>query len=630
MWRLCLLIVCSSLAHGADLLPDVKQPIARHNQQSATYAEALFHLHSGNYDAALTKTYELRQNGGRGYGRELDIYEAAAQLGLGMDQHASRVFEQLLKSEKMSLVPMPARAQAWFYLAKHFYTKGWWRSGLKAIKHINIAHLNADLKDEYHFLAATLELFVGRPEAADRHLLAINSESKWATYGFLNLAVSYTERDVHISKVDAAFSKALQLSEQVESHEILSDRINLMAGRFFYATGRGRSAIKHLKAVNLDGPYTPKALLTYGWALTEQWQYHDALQPWYMLKTAHSPLNQDVQETLIAIPFLLEKLNAKVMALGAFEYAVNQYDEVYEQLSKSAERLNTGKFIEPLLAQQSPDQWGAFTPVDLSLPKHPDQFYLKDVMADSYFQGELKNLRDLHVMRNKLSTALADLDAFKTTKETRQQEYRKIVQQNTMNSLTSRLNKLRSRYQALQKKIRQAFGKPDGSGLATNDEKRFLAMFKQVNERLNALDENQHYQQRLRRVKGLLAWNLSERYAARKENIAENLAGLKQQMRSIEKQIKATQYAYRVAPQSYQGFNAKIATLKKKYTRQLAKLEKTYRKQRERVGSIVKADIKKRQEKVVEYQLQARLASARLFDETSNKSRNDAVAEVKQ
>ncbi|EAT11781.1 hypothetical protein HF888_06080 [Bermanella marisrubri] len=630
MWRLCLLFACSSLAHSADLLPDVKQPITRHNPQSVTYAETLFYLHSGNYDAALTKTYELRQNGGRGYGRELDIYEAAAQLGLGMDQHASRVFNQLLKSEKMSLIPLPARAQAWFYLAKHLYTKGWWQSGLKAVKHININHLSPELKDEYHFLAATLELFVGRPEAADRHLLAINSESKWATYGFLNLAVSYTERDVHISKVDAAFSKALQLSTQVESHDILSDRINLMAGRFFYATGRGRSAIKHLKAVNLDGPYTPKALLTYGWALTEQWQYHDALQPWYMLKTAHSPLNQDVQETLIAIPFLLEKLNAKVMALGAFEYAVDQYDRVYEQLSESADRLNTGKFIEPLLAQQSPNQWGAFIPVDLSLPKHPDQFYLKDVMADSYFQGELKNLRDLHVMRNKLNKALSDLEAFAVTKQTRQQEYKEIHQQNTMRMLTSRLSKLRLRYQSLQKKIRQAFGKPDGSGLATNEEKRFLEMFKKVNTRRSALETDQHYQQRLRRVKGLLSWNLSERYAARKQNIAENLAGLKQQMRSIENQIKATQYAYQIAPRSYQGFDSKIAVLKQKYTTQLAKLERTYRKQREQVGSIVKADIKKRQEKVVEYQLQARLASARLFDETSNKSRNEAVAEVKQ
>ena len=60
----------------------------------------------------------------------------------------------------------------------------------------------------------------------------------------------------------------------------------------------------------------------------------------------------------------------------------------------------------------------------------------------------------------------------------------------------------------------------------------------------------------------------------------------------------------------------------------MAKLEKVYNKQRERVGSIVKTDIKKRQERVMNYQLQARLAAARLFDETSNKKRQMASDQI--
>jgi len=48
------------------------------------------------------------------------------------------------------------------------------------------------------------------------------------------------------------------------------------------------------------------------------------------------------------------------------------------------------------------------------------------------------------------------------------------------------------------------------------------------------------------------------------------------------------------------------------------------------VGGIVKADIKTRQERVMDYQLQARLAAARLFDETSNKVRSVATGEVRQ
>ncbi|WP_396589320.1 hypothetical protein [Bermanella sp. R86510] len=631
MRRLCtLLLLCLSaygtLSHGADLLPDAR----RDTGDNVLYGQALFHLHSGNYEQALSYALAVEKKGRRSLGREFELYKAAAQLGLGMDQKASQTYRSLISNARSGLIPMSARSQAWFYLAKHFYTKGWWESALATLRYVDESAVAPGLINEYHFLYATLELFVGQPDNADKHLLSIDPTSKWSSFAFLNLAVSYTERDVHLNQVDAAFSKALQLSENVENPDVLADKINSMAGQFFYATGRGRSAIKHLKEVSLDGAYTPKALLTYGWALTEQWQYHDALQPWYMLKTGHSQLNQDVQETLIAIPFLLEKLNAKVMALGAFEFAVKQYDEVYEKLAKSASRLNTGEFIEPLLAQQVPDKWGAFAPMDLSLPDHPDRFYLKDVMGQSHFQGELKNLRDLHVMRERLKASLLDIEAFSVIRETRQEEYQALVKEQTLQNLNERLRQLTSRYRVLKNKIESAFGKSDGSGLASNEEKEMLALFKTVNARIQNLNNADHYQARLRRVQGILAWNLSQRYAERKKFIAENLAGLERNMRKIEKQIDATRYAYNVAPQSYQGYSRNLAQLKKKYQNQLAKLDKVYQKQRNRVGSIVKTDIKQRQQKVLELQRQARLASARLFDETSNQQRDTSVAEVGQ
>ncbi|MGK0444922.1 MAG: hypothetical protein ACJA1U_001859, partial [Bermanella sp.] len=332
-WFIWLLIL-SPVAFGDDLLPDERRAIAR----DPIYGQAVYSLHAGEYDKALGFNYQLRKQGRKGYGRILDIHEATAQLGLGMSQHAQKQYKRLLSDSRVSFLPAPARAQAWFYMAKHFYNKGLWASALTAIRKVKSAHIADDLKDEYHFLATTLELFKGKPAKADQHILAINPDSKWAVYAYMNLAVSYTERDVHISKVEAVFNKALLLTSNTDKPEALADKINLMAGKFFYATGRGRSAIKHLKSVSLDGAYTPKALLTYGWALTEQWQYHDALQPWYMLKTNHSALNQDVQETLIAIPHLLEKLNAKVMALGAFDYATEQFDDIYRQLGESATR----------------------------------------------------------------------------------------------------------------------------------------------------------------------------------------------------------------------------------------------------------------------------------------------------
>lgn len=628
-WFICLLIL-APLAYGDDLLPDERRAVPR----DPLYGQALYSLHSGEYDKALGFNYELRKRGRKGYGKILDIHEATAQLGLGMSQHAQSQFQRLLSDSRVSFLPPATRAQAWFYMAKHFYNKGMWLSGLKAMRKVNGAHLDDSLKDEYHFLAATLELFKGKAQKADQHILAINPASKWAVYAYMNLGVSYTERDVHISKVEAVFNKALELTKNTDKPEALADKINLMAGQFFYATGRGRSAIKHLKSISLDGAYTPKALLTYGWALTEQWQYHDALQPWYMLKTSHSPLNQDVQETLIAIPHLLEKLNAKVMALGAFDYATEQYDEIYKQLGESAKRLNTGEFIEPLMSQQVPDRWGAFEAVDLSLPNHPDQVYLKDVMSQGYFQGELKNLRDLHVMRYQLHSAMDQLDAFEHTIQTRQQEYQVVKKEAQVSKHKTTLNDLQKRYSDLLSRINKAFKNPDGTGLASESEKEHLLSFKDVNKQIAALaktigEDKQVYGDRLRRVEGVLKWTLSERYSERKRQVSQSLAVLEDKLRQAQKQYDAAKYAYQVAPKGFSGFDEKISRLRATYKKQLAKLDKVYFQQREKVGSIVKVDIKKRQERVMEYQLQARLAAARLFDETSNKQRI-VTGEVKQ
>lgn len=628
-WFIYLLLI-APITYGDDLLPDERRAIAR----DPIYGQALYSLHAGEYDKALSLNDQLRKQGRKGYGKILDIHAATAQLGLGMSQHAKKEYKRLLSDSRVSFLPPSTRAQAWFYMAKHFYNKGLWDDALISMRKVKSSYLANDLKDEYHFLASTLELFSGKPENADQHILAITPESKWAVYAYMNLAVSYTERDIHISKVEAVFNKALSLTSNVNKPEALADKINLMAGQFFYATGRGRSAIKHLKNVSLDGAYTPKALLTYGWALTEQWQYHDALQPWYMLKTNHSPLNQDVQETLIAIPHLLEKLNAKVMALGAFDYATEQFDDIYRQLGESAKRLNTGEFIEPLMAQQIPDRWGAFEAVDLSLPNHPDQIYLKEVMSQGYFQGELKNLRDLHVMRSQLNFAIDELKALDQTADIRKDEFQIIKKEGTVSKHRKTLSSLQSRYKKLLAKINKAFKNPDGSGLASESEKEQLASFKQVAKQISDLSHRisvgeKSYRDRLRRVEGVLKWTLAERYSERKKQVSQNLAILENKIRQANKQFKAAQYAYQVAPKGFNGFKQKIKSLNETYEKQLAKLDRVYYLQREKVGSIVKNDIKKRQQRVMDYQLQARLAAARLFDETSNKQRI-VTGEVRQ
>lgn len=615
-------VIVSATAIAEDLLPDERR-VFKHNP---LYGQALYALHSGDYQTAMGLYTKLRKQGSKGYGKVIDIHQAAAQLGLGMTTQARKQYQRILADKRINFIPSTARTQAWFYMAKHLYEKDLWGDALQTIRRVNVNYIDADLKNEYHFLNATLELFVGNPKAADQHIAAINIKSEWAVFAFLNLAISYTERDVHFSKVEATIEKALTLTENVENPKLLADKINLMAGQFFYATGRGRSAIKHLKNVGLDGPYTAKALLTYGWALTEQWQYHDALQPWYMLKTKYSPLNQDVQETLITIPHILEKLNAKVMALGAFEYASEQFDTIYNQLGESVERLKKGEFIEPLMQEQSLTGWGTFEKLNLFLPDHPDQAYLKDILGQGRVQSELIKLRDMYSMSQQVKQEKTTLLAFMQTVETRKNEYQVLKENNTLSKLNARHKALNAQYKALDEKIKKALGDKSGIDLATQSEQKNLQSITASKNHIVELADSKllqtsNYQERLRRVNGLIKWNLAERYFKRSEKIKLAKTALKNEIDRLDDQLKASKYAMRVAPNSFNGFASRIQGLEAKLDKKLANINRLYEQQKQVFAQIVNEDIQSRQDRVRGYQLQARLASARLFDETSNKQR---------
>jgi len=236
----------------------------------------------------------------------------------------------------------------------------------------------------------------------------------------------------------------------------------------------------------------------------------------------------------------------------------------------------------------------------------------------------------LHVMRSQLNSGIEQLNAFEKVQIARRDEYQQVKTDKRINLTSRQLLQLNKRYKALRATIDKAFKNPNGVGLASEFEKSQLASFKQLKTDFKALNENSHYLQRLRRVEGVLKWALSQRYYERKKEVSKNLAILDGKIKQTRNQLKAAKLAFRSTPKSFNGFDKKVASLRIQYQLQLKRLDVVYQKQREKVGGIVKLDIKKRQKLVMDYQLQARLAAARLFDETSNKHRVVAGAEVRQ
>ncbi len=86
----------------------------------------------------------------------------------------------------------------------------------------------------------------------------------------------------------------------------------------------------------MEGPFSNKALLGVGWADAELNNYQRALVPWMALRS-RDMLDSAVQESMLAIPYAMAKLDGisqaadhYLNAIEAFYEETNRIDEAIE------------------------------------------------------------------------------------------------------------------------------------------------------------------------------------------------------------------------------------------------------------------------------------------------------------
>ena len=76
--------------------------------------------------------------------------------------------------------------------------------------------------------------------------------------------------------------------------------------------------------MRLDGPYSSRALLADGWAQVALGQYRAALVPWPELQR-RSLRDSAVQESYLAVPYALSKINAPAESAQYYETALKTF-----------------------------------------------------------------------------------------------------------------------------------------------------------------------------------------------------------------------------------------------------------------------------------------------------------------
>lgn len=323
-------------------------------------------------------------------------------LAYGLHRQAARTFARLMDQG----TPPDVAARARFYLAKRWYQRGDVKRAQDSLLRMQDP-LPADLKDQQQELLALVLMKRNRPGEAVAVLSQLRGKSGRASYARYNMGVGL----IQIGRTQegvALLGKIARMRAKNDEMLALRDKANLALGFAFLGLPDPGKAKSYFREVRLSGPFSNKALLGLGWALSARGKHKQSLVPWMELQK-RSGVDVAVQEGLLAVPYALAELEAYKQALQNYENAIAVYNAEIERLRQTVKDLRTGERLASVVPRSQPTLTERISPEQI-LPDTPENRYLIRLFASNDFHEALKNYRHMQTLARHLdcwSAALA-------------------------------------------------------------------------------------------------------------------------------------------------------------------------------------------------------------------------------
>ncbi len=399
---------------------------------------------------------------------------AADSLSFGMPQRAEVIYREEIANAKDPLSVARARLR----LADFYYQRAYYQQASSELSTVR-AQLPNELLIDWQDLQSRVLLAQGRyGEAAD--ILGQASSGEMTNFMRYNLGVALIN-DGRVGQGVNVLDRVGRLSPTDSDSLALRDKANLTLGYHFLRTQQGGTAVPIFGRVRTAGPYSNRALLGLGWAYLaphgskqkkaelgdeapqdqtaftsfatigvllrpgyidsdsiykraklapfhlsgknadEEAQLKQALVPWVEL-TSRDSIDPAVQEGLLAIPYVLDRLGAHIQAQQFYERAIAALEETRVRLDSAEQHVRSGRMVSTMILHD-PTAESGWTWKLKSLPDAPETFYLQTLLADNPFQEALKNFRDTRLLQ-------LDLQFWKSRMGELQQSYQKRSGQN--------------------------------------------------------------------------------------------------------------------------------------------------------------------------------------------------------
>ena len=439
-------------------------------------------------------------------------------LSYGHHKRAAEIFERLLADN----VEPEIRDRVWFFLAKIWQQRGYLAESEQALANIQ-DKLPKLLEAEKRMLQAQLHIENAQHSNAIEVLDDWPRRDAWANYAKFNLGVAMV-RSGNVNGAAELLDELGDIDPVNEEMSSLRDKANLALGYAYLQDGQHEAAKLPLHRVRLEGPFSNKALLGVGWADAESENFNRALVPWMALQN-RDLLDPAVQESMLAIPYAMAKLDAISQAADYYINAIEAFKEEAERLDEVIQKIESGQLMNTFLADGQESTTGWYWQLD-ALPEGPESRYLYHLLATHKFQEGLKNFRDLDYLWRNLDDWQGSVDVFRNMLSTRKAAYEERLPRVQESLGQADLDGMVARKLDFDARLNSIEENGDSLALATRDE---FALWGEITaiERNPALAANipeaEEVRDKVRLLKGVLQWTLDKEFKERMSRIRRNL-----------------------------------------------------------------------------------------------------------
>jgi hypothetical protein len=634
--RLLALLVSPLLATAFSVAAEEKPKTA---VADLRYGVALFHYYQQDYVNAIAELMVAdARNGIQGHSDNPELIAGGISLAFGMQNHAESVFSQILQDERR---PQSVRDAAWFYLGKLYYTRGDWAAAEQSFNRVS-ADFKPALRAQLQALQINIRIRDKRYAELTPKIVEQSELRGWNLYALYNLGAAHA-REGNFTQAQLFFNALADIDIAKDPRTratqwALQDKSSTALGYSYLAEKKYAAAIREFTKVRLDGIYANQALLGYGWAAVAQEEYTTALQPWQLLRS-RSLIYPAVQESLLALPFAYEKLNAQGEAVAAYELAEELLAREIQLIRDMRATLTEGELLtlidakpmaveEARKALQNDEEGQGLTAViaddgqnwlklDGTSIIKTRSAYMSELFAQTRFQTAVLELRDLLRLQRLLQNWQPKLIAYRELLLEKQALRGRQEQQLTQSAFALQAQQLQQRRDQFATRLQQIIAADDYLALADTDTRALQERVTRAGQTIARMQaagqQTDELAQRQKMFAGILLWRAAQHYPIALAEQQRELAQIDSALASV---IKTQTHIDEITATSLdiQPVLARLQTLQQETATQLYVTEQLIAQQTRVLREQVDQQLASHEKRLKNYLSQAHLAVARLYD----------------